>query len=579
MKKNVQMETLSKKAKKKKDFIIFSILAVILILVFSSFVSAFMDTSKKESFEERKKLENKKEFEVIKKQDLKETWAISIENRIEKQEEESRKAREEIAKKTEEQLEATRNLLIDSMASIQNEIKNMNNNVADKMADMEASIDAKILEQQTQIEDIALKNSSVANPYQMGNSGDVILGPDLLPPEIQNELDQNKVLKNDIKDDQKDIDIALDDLAPKILTPDEKTIEKKDEDKKQIEKKVTKKIKAENVVPKRAKLMMVDINVDSSIEAINEEEELYAQMEELKQIRTNSLHIMTGLTQAYMITGAYAPAFESGTEDPLPVLFQAEGDILIANNDTESIDKCMLIGSAKGNMNSKTADIRLHSITCSLAEGTKMIEGQISGWVIGENGIPGVQGELMHKNGAWLSNTFVAGFLETFASAFSDTGSTDIEFVTGDDGTVSTSSAVGDNAKSAAAGGLSTVFGKLGEYYLEMAEQIFPVIEVKGGRTVNILLKGGEDLQIKDFNKVDLSEIEDRITTEQEFIQKVGAKRYKELKQKIDSGEASTSSTQIQQSTSNNSLDDIRNQSSSVVEESRKNLNKLMGRN
>ena len=41
-----------------------------------------------------------------------------------------------------------------------------------------------------------------------------------------------------------------------------------------------------------------------------------------------------------------------------------------------------------------------------------------------------------------------------------------------------------------------------------MAEQIFPVIEVRGGRTVDLLLMGGEDFSVVENNKLELSSIE-----------------------------------------------------------------------
>jgi len=216
----------------------------------------------------------------------------------------------------------------------------------------------------------------------------------------------------------------------------------------------------------------------------------------------NTYHIITGLTTAYLVTGVYAPAFSEGKMEPLPVLLQAEGDILIANDDTENLGKCFFLGSAKGNMNSETADIRLNKVSCSFADGHKKIEGSITGWVIGENGIPGVPGQLLHKNGAWLAKTFVAGFLDTFSQtlvSYAGAGGKN-----GSAGNVN----IGDSLAEAGGESASDVFQKIGDYYLEMASQIFPVIEVKPGRTVDILLKGGDTLTVTDFNSAEVEQIE-----------------------------------------------------------------------
>ena len=555
MAKEKNIETLSKKARRKKDFLIVAALVGIGAIILSSFLMYYLDGDRKEQFVDRKKIENKKDFEIIKQQDLKETWAISIENRIEDQDRKRVEAQKALVTKTEKELTEVKNLVVDSMADLSKKFELMSSSVTNKMADLEASAQKRFNEQQSQIDDLSLRESDINSAYEV-DQRNIILGSDLLPPAVET---------SDLKKNEKESVSVEDSLS--VLTPEKKSHTAETKDIKKTESKPAK-AKPKKLVRKRVVLNTVSIDVTSSVEEIDKEEKEYAELQELKRIRTGSLHIMTGLTQAYMITGAYAPAFEAGDEEPLPVLFQAEGDILIANNDTESIDKCLLIGSAKGNMNSQTADIRLHSITCSLADGTKMVEGEISGWVIGENGIPGVQGDLMHKNGAWLSKTFVSGFLETFSNAFSDTGSTEISF--GTDGTTSVSDSVGSNVQSAAAGGLSTVFGKLGEYYLKMAEQIFPVIEVKGGRTVNILLKGGEDLVIKDFNKFEISEIEEKIETEENFIKKVGLKKYNELNTRLGEEEGGKASSEP------SAQEDLR----TVEERTESQLNNIMkGRN
>ena len=250
--------------------------------------------------------------------------------------------------------------------------------------------------------------------------------------------------------------------------------------------------------------------------------------------KKNTYHVMVGLTTGYLVTGVYAPAFSEGKMEPLPVLIQAEGDILIANDDSESLDKCFFLGSAKGNMNSQTADIRLNKISCSLANGTKKIEGSISGWVIGENGIPGVPGQLLHKNGAWLAKTFVAGFLDTFSQtlvSYAGAGGSE-----GSAGNVS----IGDSLAGAGAESSSDVFQQIGDYYLQMAAQIFPVIEVKPGRTVDILLKGGDTLTVTDFNSAEIDQIEtdiEELRAEKEAdLEKLSQIKYNEKIKEINLG-------------------------------------------
>lgn len=510
----IQFETLSQKAKKKKDFIIVGLILLILSFLFISLSLAFIGNDEKKTFEKKTvDKTNDQSFDVVKKADIKENWALSTENKIEKLKEDLTTFKEDIKEENKNNIDQIKNLIIDSTVQQNKKIEEQNQQTQSSIIEMKNNIEQKLMDQQNQIEDINLRaNSDNFDGNSTGEKSadeEIVLGQDLLP-----ELDKKTFIEK-TKEDKKKIDEAK---LNKPSTPEEL---KKDE------------LASTTEVPTRKTVKIVELDTSSNVEAMDKEEKLLSELKELKAKQNDNFHLMTGLSQAYMITGAYAPAFDSGEEEPLPVLLQAEGDILIANDDVQTVDKCMLIGTAKGNMNSQTADIRLVKISCSLAEGTKKIEGDISGWVIGENGIPGLQGELLHKNGAWLSRTFLAGFLETFSSSLGKTDQTAITIGTGTNSssaTVPVSTAMSDNAKQAAAGGLSTVFGKIGEYYLKMAEQIFPVIEVKGGRTVNILLKGGEDFKVTDFKKLDLSAINEKIEEYKKQEENLSPTEYIKLK-------------------------------------------------
>jgi len=501
--KKIKLETIGEQAKNKKDFLIIISIVSILTFLAISIGMAFLSSDKKKVYKKRQEaVLNQKSLELIPERDFKENWAISVENNLEKQ----NKLLLEFMKKTKEDFASTKeelkNMIIDSSAS-QKELIQQNAKIADKkITELRNYLEDSLEKQNNRIEELSIMRPGTG--INMGENGDdesIELGSDLLPPlpkiekKVESKDDVADSIESIIGDSTKSSGVNISNTANNVKG-NSATDSKSEKAKPQLQ--------AQHI-------SLVDIDTEENQQIIKKEEKRIAMLTKEKE-QAHSYHVMVGLSRAYMITGAYAPVFSAGEEEPLPVLLQAEGDILIANDDVENVDRCLLIGSAKGNMNSKTADIRLVKISCSLNDGKQMIEGAISGWVIGENGIPGVPGELLHKNGAWLAQTFVAGFMQTFSDALSNTGTTQIAIggTTGGTATdIPVGQAVTDNAASAVGGGLSTVFGKLGEYYLKMAEQIFPVIEVKAGRTVNILLRGGEDLQVKDLHKVDIGEIEE----------------------------------------------------------------------
>jgi conjugal transfer pilus assembly protein TraB len=497
--KKIELETIGEKAKKKKDFlIVVSIVSIFTFLVISIGLT-FMNVDKKKVFKKRQeKVINKKEVELIPDKDFKENWAISVENTLEKQNKTLSNFMEQTTKDLNKTRTELKDMIIDSIAQQTEMIQKNNEASLQQIDNLKNYLNDKLEKQENRIEEISImKGGSNVNLGENSGDEEIELGDDLLPPLPTIE----KKNKENLKKTEESIDDIIGENIKNQENSDKNATIKKEP------------VKNKAPIIKTMQISLVDIDTESNQQLIEERETELAKLESQEK-KNSSYHVMIGLSRAFMITGAYAPAFSAGDEEPLPVLLQAEGNILIANDDVENVDRCLLIGSAKGNMNSKTADIRLVKISCSLNEGKQMIEGKIAGWVIGENGIPGVPGELLHKNGAWLAQTFVAGFMQTFSDALANTGTTQIAFggttSNGGSANIPLGNAVSDNAAAAVGGGLSSVFGQLGEYYLKMAEQIFPVIEVKAGRTVNILLKGGEDLEVKDFHKLDIGAIEEK---------------------------------------------------------------------
>lgn len=515
------LDTLDIKAKKKKNFIIISIIVVIVTVLFISVGAAFLKVDKTKIYKEREDAKAAKDLKIIQNPEFKENWAISIENRMESQEKKTQEVIAEIAGKQDRVLDELKDIIQESSRKNSSDIQELSNTFDTKIGSLRNELFEQIEAQNQKIEQVSVlaQTSKSSSP----NTGDIMIGADLTPKNNQNTVvDQNGLTivvaeGNKSKEANAKLEADSKDLE-KVANEAIKNIDSSTEVPNAIEETV---VTSNQSKKKSIKMVDIDTSFNANIVAAAAQIEDEAGKKEDPKETEKNYHLSTGLSQAYMITGAYAPAFQEGEAEPLPVLLEAEGDIIQPNDHLASVDKCFLLGSAKGNMNSQTANIKLVSISCILNEGEYRIEGALSGWVIGENGIPGVHGELIHKNGAWLARTFVSGFLETFANAIgggntstinlgTDTGNSNSRSNSNND--TGTGTSINNNLASAGAQGISTVFNKLGDYYLKMAEQIFPVIEVRGGRTVDILLIGGEDLTIVENNKVDLANINDHLS-------------------------------------------------------------------
>ena len=539
-KKIVDMDTMDVKAQKKKRILVISIFVGILLIAFFGIGSALLNTDQKKIFNERQQLHETQNLDIIQNPEFKETWAISIENRMKEQEKKTENLINEYSNKQLRFLDEVKQTLQQNKIETQNSIKAMTDSFNNKLTSVKTDIASQFKQQEEKIKQIEIMASKNVGGGVRGeddvvigmdfsgsgkNKGRVVNGPNglmiLIPPptpmDINVTAEDGNVTAQTIFQ-QPEFAIGVDANGTKTQIPLDKdgnpiigegNVTIADNNATKVEDLIK---LSPPKVRKQVKTVKVDNKFNSAIIAAQKEIEQEDDADQNKQERDKgTFHLSTGLSQAYMITGAYAPAFQEGDSEPLPVLFEAEGSIIQPNEHLGSVDKCFLLGSAKGNMNSQTAEIKLVSVSCLVDDGDYRIEAPITGWVIGENGIPGVGGELLHKNGAWLARTFVAGFLETFANALTSGDTTTINLGGGNSNSRNNEGlgkSVSNNALYAGASGLSTVFSKLGDYYLKMAEQIFPVIEVRGGRTVDLLLMGGEDFSVVENNKLELSSIE-----------------------------------------------------------------------
>lgn len=516
------LDTLDVKSKKKKNILVFAAIGLVTVIILISITSAFLEVNDKKIYKNRIEKEKIEGLQVIQNPEFKETWAIAMENRIEKQEKKTAEVIDQLASKQENALNELKELIKSSVEKNNANIKDLSTSVESQISALKNNIDEKITAQNDKIEQINIQNEEFKLNQNLNK--DNVVGADLLPKKDNAEenlvimvgenggtisssaeqkdigIDGNKKNPLNKSDLDKMLESELQDVSSKVLDGDKNP-------------KVSNNTESKNT---RKKITIVDVDTSFNKSILSTQSEMQKNnladvKDEKKDLLKTNFHLSTGLTQAYMITGAYAPAFQDAEAEPLPVLLEAEGDIILSNDQIATVEKCLFLGSAKGNMNSQTASIKLASISCLLADSKYRIEGAVNGWVIGENGIPGVHGELLHKNGAWLARTFVSGFLETFSNALGGTNSTTIQI--GETGTneTGTGQAIKDNVGQATAQGAATVFGKIGDYYLKMAEQIFPIIEVKGGRTVDIMLIGEQDLTLVENNKLDINEINDHI--------------------------------------------------------------------
>jgi conjugal transfer pilus assembly protein TraB len=153
-----------------------------------------------------------------------------------------------------------------------------------------------------------------------------------------------------------------------------------------------------------------------------------------------------------------------------------------------------LIASGYGDLSAERAYMRAERISCVKKDGA-VIESSMDAYSVGEDGKAGIRGRLVSKNGQIIGNALLAGFVSGISSAFAPQKVR--SFQTGNDPSSqipfqypSPSMLAGQ----AAMGGIKGSAEQIADYYLEMAKNIFPIIEIDAGRKVDFVMVRGMSL-------------------------------------------------------------------------------------
>ncbi|NVP00684.1 hypothetical protein HWA77_10720 [Photobacterium damselae subsp. damselae] len=198
--------------------------------------------------------------------------------------------------------------------------------------------------------------------------------------------------------------------------------------------------------------------------------------------------ILTGI----LITGADVPTSSKTIDNPHPVLVRIKKDAILANNNRMGeVKECFALMGGYGSMSTERAYFRGESITCILHDKT-VIEANLGGYAVGEDGKAGLKGRLVTRNGKVLANTMIAGFGSGLAKAFDVSPVPVISTSTNGNQQyqdVFSSSAI----QGGAAKGASDAMGKLADYYMKLADEMHPVIEIGAGRVIDIIVSTGAE--------------------------------------------------------------------------------------
>ncbi len=178
-----------------------------------------------------------------------------------------------------------------------------------------------------------------------------------------------------------------------------------------------------------------------------------------------------------------------------PFISRVKGAAILPNGwRVADLTDCFLSGTGIGILSTERANVTADKLTCINSVGL-IFEAKIKAYGVDLDGIQGLSGRLVTKQGTILAKEAAAGMFAGVGSAFSPQAlpSYNSSATSGaQQGYVLPNTSL--IAGSAVGQGVSTSLGQLSKFYLDYARQMFPIVEVNAGTRISWVVQESFDL-------------------------------------------------------------------------------------
>lgn len=198
--------------------------------------------------------------------------------------------------------------------------------------------------------------------------------------------------------------------------------------------------------------------------------------------------------RAVLMTGVVVGTGTNSASSPEPIMLRlVDKGIFSKEYNTKQLKEAILIGSCSGDISSERARCRLETLSLVNRDG-KIIERSVEGWLIGEDGRPGVRGVIVDRSSDVARMAVVNGVLGGMAQFFQNQATNSvfpISPITGQQYALKGSKALQGGAYAGAGNALE----KLADFAIKRAEGMSPVIMISSGRVVDVVFRKGFSLK------------------------------------------------------------------------------------
>ena len=207
---------------------------------------------------------------------------------------------------------------------------------------------------------------------------------------------------------------------------------------------------------------------------------------------TVATFLPVSFTRGTLLGGLDAPTGGQSQSNPHPVLIRLSDNTVLPNRFRGEYRDCFVIAAGYGDISAERAYLRTESLSCVRDDGATL-EVRIQGSVYGEDGKVGMRGRLVTKQGQMLANALLAGVVSGIGQGLSTANTS---YSSSPLGTTASTDSSADAYRAGLGSGVGKALDRLAQYYIKLAENTFPVIEVDAGREIDVVITKGVRIDV-----------------------------------------------------------------------------------
>lgn len=204
-----------------------------------------------------------------------------------------------------------------------------------------------------------------------------------------------------------------------------------------------------------------------------------------------------------LLNGLDAPTTSAAQKNPTPVVMRVKREAVLPNYASIDVRECFLLAAGYGQLSSERVIMRAETLSCVRTDG-KVFETKLDSYIVGTDGKVGLPGRLVSKQGQMIARSLLAGVFAGLGEAMDVKKVPSLNIDPGQKQAIYEQENVSSVFQSGAASGLSSASNMIAKFYLDMAKETFPVVEVPAGEVGTVVITRGGTLPLKGSASLEL---------------------------------------------------------------------------